>query len=56
LTANVVATVLGWDRLLFRHLYGGESDWVGGTTLGNTIRPERSPSDPSIGWRTSARS
>jgi membrane-associated phospholipid phosphatase len=37
LTANVLADgPSGWDRLLFRHLYSGESDWVGGSTPGQS--------------------
>lgn len=37
LTANVLADgPSAWDRLLFRHLYSGESDWVGGSTPGQS--------------------
>jgi undecaprenyl-diphosphatase len=37
LTANVLADgPSGWDRLLFRHLYSGESDWIGGSTPGQS--------------------
>jgi membrane-associated phospholipid phosphatase len=39
LTANVVAVgASGWDRALFRHLYSGESDWIGGRTPGQSDR------------------
>jgi membrane-associated phospholipid phosphatase len=37
LTAKAVAGgASAWDRTLFRHLYSGESDWIGGRTPGQS--------------------
>jgi undecaprenyl-diphosphatase len=39
LTAKAVAGgSSAWDRALFRHLYSGESDWIGGRTPGQSDR------------------
>jgi undecaprenyl-diphosphatase len=39
LTAKAAAGgASAWDRALFRHLYSGESDWIGGRTPGQSDR------------------
>jgi membrane-associated phospholipid phosphatase len=48
LTAKVMVDgPSGWDRQLFRHLYSGESDWVGGRTPGQA-NPVLNAADPFL--------
>jgi membrane-associated phospholipid phosphatase len=48
LTANVIADgPSGWDRMVFRHLYTGESDWAGGPTPGQN-NPALNAAEPFL--------